>query len=122
VLALLRARSLCYDYRVHRRFMTFVSVAAILLMFAPQLCEVFDRWDSISDFGNDTEFMLIVTGICIGLCLLSALLIVHLVRLTVSVVMRLLPTMARAAQPHSYGNDFLQLLFSPPLSLTSLRI
>ena len=105
-----------------RRFLIFVSVAAILLMFAPQLCEAFDRWDSISDFGNDTEFMLIVIGICIGLCLLSALLIVHLVRLTASIVMRLLPAVKVAAQPHTYGNDFLQLLFSPPLSLTSLRI
>jgi len=107
---------------VKRRFLTFVSVAAILLMFAPQLCEVLDRWDSIADFGNDTEFMLIVIGICIGLCLLSALLIVQLARLTVSIEMRLLPAMKVAAQPHSYGNDFLQLLFSPPLSLTSLRI
>lgn len=91
-------------------------------MFAPQLCEVLDRWDSIADFGNDTEFMLIVIGICIGLCLLSALLIVQLVRPTVSIVMRLMPAMTCAAQPHSYGNEFLQLLFSPPLSLTSLRI
>jgi hypothetical protein len=91
-------------------------------MFAPQLCEVFDRWDNIADFGNDTEFMLIVIGICIGLCLLSALLIVQLVRLTTSILMRSLRAMTCAAQPHSYGSDFLQLLFSPPLSLTSLRI
>lgn len=104
------------------RFLTFVSVAAILLMFAPQLCEVLDRWDSISDFGNDTEFMLIVIGICIGLCLLSASLIVQLVRITVSIIMRSLRAIMCAAQLHSYGNDFLQSLFSPPLSLTSLRI
>lgn len=105
-----------------RRFLTFVSIAAILLMFAPQLCEVLDRWDSIADFGNDTEFMLIMIGICIGLCLLSALLIARLIQLTVSIIMRSLHAIMCAAQPQSYGNDFLQLLFSPPLNLTSLRI
>jgi len=107
---------------MRRRFLILVSIAAIFLMFAPQLCEVFDRWDSISDFGNDTEFMLIVIGICIGLCLLSTLLIVQLVRLVVLLVMRRLPAMVRAAQTRSYEADYLQLFFSPPLSLTSLRI
>jgi len=100
----------------------FVSIAAILLMAAPQLCELFDRWDSISDFGNDTEFMLIVIGICIGLCLLSALLIAQLAGFVFSLVMRLIREMASAVQPRSFGNDHLQLLFSPPQSLTSLRI
>jgi hypothetical protein len=91
-------------------------------MAAPQLCEVFDRWDRIPDFGNDTEFVLIVTGICIGLCLLSALLIVQMVGMVISLVVRLLPVTVRATQPHSFGADYLRLLFSPPLSLTSLRI
>ncbi|HEV2471402.1 MAG TPA: hypothetical protein VGS41_01975 [Chthonomonadales bacterium] len=91
-------------------------------MALPQLCEVFDRWDAISDFGNDTEFMLIVIGICIGLCLLTALLIVQLVGLVVSLVMRFLSAIVRATERHSFGNAYLRLLFSPPLSLTSLRI
>lgn len=107
---------------MRRRFLTFVSVAAILLMAAPQVCEVFDRWDAISDFGNDTEFMLIVVGVCIGLCLLSALLIVRFVGLVVSLVMRLLPATVRVPQVHFFGTDYLRLLFSPPLSLASLRI
>lgn len=107
---------------MNRRFLTLVSVAAILLMSVPQLCEILDRWDSISDFGNDTEFMLIVIGICVGLCLLSALLIVQLAGLVLSLFMRLIREMAPAAQPNSYGTNYLRLLFSPPLSLTSLRI
>lgn len=118
----LSRRPLCYDCRVKRRFLTFLSVAAILLMFAPQLCEAFDRWDSIADFGNDTEFMLIVIGFCIGLCLHSALLIVQLVGLVVSIVMRRTREMALTADSHTYGSDHLRLLFSPPLNLSSLRI
>jgi len=107
---------------VKRRFRTLVSVAAILLMAAPQLCELLDRWDSIADFGHDTEFMLMVIGMCIGLCLLLALLIVQLVRAVFSSAMRLLREPSPAGQPHSFGADYLFLLFSPPLSLTSLRI
>lgn len=91
-------------------------------MALPQLCEVFDRWDAISDFGNDTEFMLIVIGICIGLCLLSALVIVQFVGLVVALLTRLLPATESATQPHILGTDYLRLLYSPPLSLTSLRI
>lgn len=91
-------------------------------MALPQLCEVFDRWDAISDFGNDTEFTLIVIGICIGLCLLTALLIVQLVGLVVSLIMRLLSATGRATERHSFGITYLRLFYSPPLSLTSLRI
>jgi uncharacterized membrane protein len=107
---------------VNRRFHTFVSVAAILLMAVSQLCELFDRWDTIADVGHDSEFMFIAIGMCIGLCLLMALLIVRLARIFFSLVMRLLRGVSPAAQPHSYGTDYLLLLFSPPLTLTSLRI
>jgi hypothetical protein len=107
---------------VNRRFHTFVSVAAILLMAVSQLSELFDRWDTIADVGHDTEFMLIVIGMCIGLSLLLALLVVQLVRAVFLLVMRLLRGSSPAAQPHSYGTVYLRLLFSPPLSFTSLRI
>ncbi len=112
----------CYDSWVNRRFHTFVSVAAILLMAVSQLSELFDRWDSIADVGHDSEFMFIVIGMCIALCILLALLIVQLTRIVFSLVMRLLRGPSPADQPHSYGTDYLFLLFSPPLSLTSLRI
>ena len=92
------------------------------MMAAPQLCEVLDRWDKISDFGNDTEFLLIVIGIFIGLCLLSALLAVSLLGVVAAILMRLLSPTACAAQSQSRGTDYLRLLFSPPLSLNSLRI
>jgi hypothetical protein len=91
-------------------------------MALPQLCEVFDRWDAISDFGNDTEFMLIVIGICIGLCLLSALVIAQFVGLVVALVTRIFPATESATLLRSFGTDYLRLLYSPPLSLTSLRI
>jgi len=112
----------CYDGRVNRRFHTFVSVAAILLMAISQLCELFDRWDSIADVGHDSEFMFIVIGMCIALCLLLALLIIQLSKIVFSLLMRLLRGVSPAIQPHSYGTDYLLLLFSPPLSFTSLRI
>lgn len=112
----------CYDGRVNRRFQAFVSVAAILLMAVSQLCELFDRWDTIADVGHDTEFMFFVIGMCIGLCLLLALLLVRLVRTVFLLVMRLLGVASPAAQMHSYGTVYLRLLFSPPLSFTSLRI
>lgn len=112
----------CYDKRVNRRFHTFVSVAAILLIAVSQMCELCDRWDTIADFGHDSEFMFIVIGMCIGLCILLALLIVKLARIFFSLVMRLLRSASPPAQPHSYGTDYLLLLFSPPLSFTSLRI
>lgn len=92
------------------------------MMFLPQLCEVMDRWDKISDFGNDTEAMLIVIGICIGLCLLSALLVAQLLAVVLAILMRLSPEMARDSQLQSEETDYLRLLYSPPLSLTSLRI
>ena len=111
-----------YDRRVNRRLHTFVAVAAILLMAVSQMCELFDRWDTIADVGHDSEFMFIVIGMCIGLCLLLALLIVRLVRTLFLLVMRLLRGMSPAAQTLSYGTEYLLQLFSPPLSFTSLRI
>ncbi len=107
---------------MNRRFHMFVSVAAILLMAVSQMCELFDRWDTIADIGHDSEFMFIVIGMCVALCLLLALLIVRLARTVFSLVMRLSRGVPPAVQPHSYGTDYLLLLFSPPLSLTSLRI
>lgn len=91
-------------------------------MTISQLSELFDRWDTIADVGHDTEFMLIVIGMCIGLSLLLALLVVQLVRAVFLFLMRLLRGASPAAQPHSYGTEYLLLLFSPPLSFTSLRI
>lgn len=111
-----------YDGQVNRRFHTFVSVAAILLMAVSQLCELFDRWDTIADVGHDSEFMFIVIGMCIALCILLALLIVQLARVFFLLVMRLLRGVSPAAQQRSYRTDYLLLLFSPPLSFTSLRI
>jgi len=107
---------------VYRQVRTLVSLAAILMMAVPQLCEVLDRWDKIADFGNDTEFMLIVIGICIGLCLLSALLAVKLLGVVVALLKRLMPEIARPGQSQSKEADYLRLLFSPPISLISLRI
>ena len=115
-------RMRCYDKRVNRRFHTFVSVAAILLIAVSQMCELFDRWDSIADIGHDSEFMFIVIGMCIAMCVLLALLIVKLARIFFSLVARLLRGVSPPAQPHTYGTDYLLLLFSPPLSFTSLRI
>ncbi len=112
----------CYDGRVSRRFHTFVAVAAILLMAVSQLCELFDRWDTLADVGHDSEFMFIVIGMCIALCLLLAMLIVRLARIVFSLVMRLLQGASPGVQSHSYGTDYLLLLFSPPLSFISLRI
>ena len=107
---------------MYRRFLTLVPVVAILLMAVPQLFQAADRLDKVSDIGNDTECMLIVIGICIGLCLLSALLAVKLLSVAAAILLRLMPEIARAAQSRSRGSDYLRLLFSPPLSLTSLRI
>ena len=115
-------RMRCYDIRVNRRFHTFVSVAAILLIAVSQMCELLDRWDTIADIGHDSEFMFIVIGMCIALCVLLALLIVRLARIFFSLVARLLLGVSPPAQPHSYGTDYLLLLFSPPMSFTSLRI
>ena len=112
----------CYDGRVNRRFHTFVAVAAILLMAVSQVCELFDRWDTIADVGHDSEFMFIVIGMCIALCILLALLVIQLSRIVFLLVMRLLGGAPPAAQIHSYGAVYLRLLFSPPLSFTSLRI
>ena len=100
----------------------FVSFVAILLIAVSQLCELFDRWDTIADIGHDSEFMFIVVGMCIALCILLALLIVQLARIVFLLVMRLLRGAVSAALPHSYGTAYLRLLFSPPLSSTSLRI
>ena len=112
----------CYDEQVNRRFHTFVAVVAILLMAVSQLCELFDGWDTIADIGHDSEFMFIVIGMCIALCILLALLIVQLARIVFLLVMRLLRGAVLAAQLDSYGTAYLRLLFSPPLSSTSLRI
>ena len=112
----------CYHEHVNRRFHTLVSVAAILLIAVSQMCELLDRWDTIADVGHDSEFMFIVIGMCIALSLLLALLIVKLAGIFFSLVARLLLGVSPPAQPHSYGTDYLLLLFSPPLSFTSLRI
>ena len=112
----------CYDEQVNRRFHTFVAVVAILLMAVSQLCELLDRWDTIADIGHDSEFMFIVIGMCIALCILLALLIVQLARIVFLFAMRFLQGTAPAAQMRSYGSAYLRLLFSPPLSSTSLRI
>jgi hypothetical protein len=66
--------------------------------------------------------MLIVVGVCIGLSLLSALLIAETVGLVFSLVMLLSSETALAPQLHPHPLEYERLLFSPPLSLTSLRI
>jgi hypothetical protein len=91
-------------------------------MAVSQMCELFDRWDTIADVGHDSEFMFIAIGMCIGLCILLALLLVRMARIFFLLVMRLLRGVSPSAQPHSYGTTYLRLLFSPPLSFTSLRI
>jgi hypothetical protein len=91
-------------------------------MAVSQLCELFDHWDTIADIGHDSEFMFIVIGMCIALCLLLALLIVQLARIVFSLVMRLLWGVSPAVQPNSNGTDYLLMLFSAPVSFTSLRI
>ena len=92
------------------------------MMAVPQLYQTFDRWDTVADIGRDTEWTLLVVGVCIGVCLLSALLIVELTGWLVAIFMRRLPATLSVAQLQSKGTDFLRLLFSPPLTATSLRI
>ncbi len=107
---------------MNRRFQTFVTISAILLMAVPPLFELVDKWDNIPATGNDTAITLIVIGACIGLCFVSAFLIVRVVTLLLSLFIGVLPEMAPTAQPNSFGADHLRLLFSPPVSFTSLRI
>jgi hypothetical protein len=107
---------------VSRRFHTLLSVAAILLIAVTQMCELFDRWDTIADIGHDSEFMFMVIGMCVALSLLLALLLVKLAGIVSELVARLLAGVSPPAQPHSCQADYLLLLFSPPFSFTSLRI
>ncbi|MFP5232865.1 MAG: hypothetical protein ACLGQX_09605 [Acidobacteriota bacterium] len=111
-----------YNFSVNRRFHTIVSLAAILLMIGSQLCQLFDRWDTLADFGHDSEFMFFVIGLCIGLCILLALLAARLLRAAFLLAPQLFGIAPPEGQIHSYGTGYLTLLFSPPLSLTTLRI
>jgi flagellar biosynthesis protein FliR len=94
----------------------------ILLMAASPLWEIVDRWDNIPATGNDTALTLIVIGACIGLCFAMASLLVWRAGFVFSLVMRLSTEMTFASQPHPQTLEYERLLFSPPLSLTFLRI
>ncbi len=113
---------LLYTLLVSRRFQVFVSVTAILLMVGSQLCQFFDRWDSLADFGHDTEFMFLTIGICVGLCLLVAWLVVRLLKAALLLLIQIAGSKPPDDKLHSDEVVYLRLLFSPPLSLSSLRI
>jgi len=107
---------------VSRRILIFVAIVATLLIAVSPLIECFDTWDNIPATGNDTELTFFVIGVCIGLCFVMAMLLVRLVVLVFSLVVRLSSEMASTSRLHAFGTDYLRLLFSPPLSLSSLRI
>lgn len=114
-----------YDWLMYRRFLICVAAAAILLMVVPSMLETFDTWDKTPEIpvaGSDTETTLVVIGAAVGMFLGVAWLSVLLMNWLASLFEPLLPEPAPATQPHSYGALYLRLLFSPPLSLTSLRI
>ncbi len=113
---------LLYTLLVSRRFQVFVSVTAILLMVGSQLCQFFDRWDSLADFGHDTEFMFLTIGICVGLCLLVAWLVVRLLKAALLLLIQIAGSKPPDDKLDSDEVVYLRLLFSPPLSLSSLRI
>lgn len=111
-----------YNPCVSRRFHIFFSIAAILLIVGSQLCQLCDRWDTIADFGHDSEFMFFVIGLCIGMCLLLAWLAVRLIRVMLLLILRIFEAAPAACEMHFPDTGYLRLLFSPPLSSTSLRI
>lgn len=91
-------------------------------MTASPLFEIVDRGNDIRATGNDTVITLVAIAACIGLCFCMATMVVGLIGFIFSLFMLLSSEMPRASQPLHHAVEYELLLFSPPLSLTSLRI
>lgn len=112
----------CYDRIVRRRIIGIVSALAILLMALSPLYEFFDRWDNIPKTGNDTATTLVAIGACIGLWLISVLVVIELAIRLFALLICVSDEQPSVRKSPGFGMDHLQLLFSPPLTPFSLRI
>lgn len=86
------------------------------------LLEFVDTWDKTPLSGNETELTLLAIGAVLGLCLGIAWLVTRLITLILTCLKLLSPELTPVAQSSAHEADYLLLLFSPPSSLTSLRI
>lgn len=43
-----------------------VAVIALLVCFVCPIVELFDCWDNTAQTGNDTEYTLVIVGLCVG--------------------------------------------------------
>lgn len=101
---------------------SFLSALAILLMALSPLYEFFDHWDNIPKTGNDTATTLVAIGACVGLWLISVLVVIELGTVLLPGLNRISHRCDCTQQLFAFGADFKRLLFSPPPVSTSLRI
>jgi hypothetical protein len=112
-----------YNHLVSRKFIIgFVVCAIVMVMLGAMVYEAFDIHDP-KPFPIDPEFLVYMLGAVLVLCLGTAVLTVGLLRfyfseLLVSGILKL----ARGSSRLYRAFEVERLLFSPPLSVISLRI
>ncbi len=112
-----------YYCAVSRNIKFWIALVATFLMAVSPLYEFFDKWDNVAATGNDTAVTVVAIAACIGLCFCMATVMVGLIGFVFSFLMRLLSgELAVDSQSDPHALEYQQILFSPPLSLTSLRI
>jgi hypothetical protein len=114
-----------YNCDVSRRFIIALVVCAILMvMVGAMVYEAFDIHDP-KPFPVDPEFLMYTLGAVLMLCLGTAVLTVGLLRFYFSLSELLVSgflKLARASSRRCETFEVERLLFSPPLSVISLRI
>lgn len=55
-----------------------VGVIALLVCFVCPILELFDCWDNTAQTGNDTEYTLVVVGLCVGAAYLLGRLLIRM--------------------------------------------
>ena len=96
-----------------------VIVAILLSCLLCPIVELFDHWDHTAQTGNDTEYTLMIIGLCVGVAHAFALVLTSRVVRSISEVMQTSATKTLA--PVGRGSDFITpISLSPPV--LALRI
>jgi len=56
---------------VSRKLLVPVTLIVLLVWLSWPIVELFDTWDKPVDTGNDTQYSLIILGLCVGVAYLS---------------------------------------------------
>ena len=95
-----------------------IVAIALLICFVCPVIELFDYWDHTIQTGNDTEYALVVSALCIGIVFtLARLAVAILSNFAVFSAGSTLPSIQNARPSLISSATFVRASTSPPLNL-----